>query len=449
MHLGTESSISPNNWEWMARPTAPAVGNMPFQINQTVQEAPCVPLLSHSDVASYIETIVNPKSTARPRFDCPAINVRRYQHLQPHPKFFEKTKFHYMFALDLRDEGVELLPRLLASVIEAMRFLGPSYCALSLVGGGGTPDGVYDVLQALRPKIEGMGAKYYLRHPAIYPGTEGEDRIMNLARLRNLVLAPLTNPSPQDSGRYTTETTIIFINDVAICTEDILELVHQRKVQDADMTCAMDYIFEGTFYDIWVSRTLAGDTFFRVPHNGSWEFSGQLLPNSSDALSRERFDARRPFQVFACWNGAVAFHAAPLFRTAIRPGISWSSDVADPRHKADPVRFRRNMEQDGECYMGEPTLFAKDLWYRGFGKIAAVPSVALSYTMSDGEKIKKVKGFVSDVVGDKGPELDETPIPERISWQLTPPKEVLCARTWQTQKWVPWDQSLHETSEKN
>ncbi|KAI6325835.1 hypothetical protein MCOR14_001339 [Pyricularia oryzae] len=446
INIWTEWSMPTDDWEWMKRPTAPAVENTPFEMSLTVQEAPHVPLLTHSDVASYVESIMNPELTARPRFSCPAINVRRYQHLQPHPMFFERTKVHYMFAMNLRDEGVELLPRLLASVIEAMRFLGPHYCALSLVGGGGTPDGVYDVLEALRPHVEGMGARYYLRHPAIYSEAGGQDRIMQLARLRNLALAPLTNPSRQDSGRYTNETTVIFTNDVAICTEDILELVHQRKVQEADMTCAMDWILEGLFYDVWVSRTLAGNIFFRVPLNGSWEFSAQLMPNSTDAPSRERFDARRPFQVFACWNGAVAFNAAPLFRTGIRPGVSWSSDVADPRQKVDPVRFRRNMELDGECYMGEPTLFAKDLWYRGFGKIAVVPSVALSYTMADGEKMKRLKGWVSDFVGDKGPELDENPIPERITWQLSPPKEVLCARTWQTQRWVPWDQSLRPSS---
>lgn len=438
-HFGTTSISTPNNWKGMLQPSASAAQNIPFQMNLTAQEAPHVPFLSQADVRSYVESIINPDSTAQPRFNCPAINLRRYEHLQSHQNFFEKTKVNYMFTLALRDEGVDLLPRLLASVFEAMRFLGPVNCALSLVGGGGKPDGVYDVLMALRPEIEKLGARYYLRRPAIYPGSE--DRVMQLAQLRNLALSPLTNPSSQDSGRFTTETTVIFLNDVTICTDDILELAHQLDVQGADMTCAMDY-HEGTFYDVWVSRTLVGDSFFRIPESGSWEFSQDLMPNPQDAPSKERLDARRPFQVFACWNGAVVFRAAPLFRTAIRPGITWNSDVADPRFKVDPVRFRRNMEEAGECYMGEPTLFAKDLWHRGYGKIAVVPSVSLCYNMADGKKIKKDKGFVSDLVGDKGPGLDENPVVERIAWQLSPPKEVLCARSWNSQTWIPWDESL-------
>lgn len=37
------------------------------------------------------------------------------------------------------------------------------------------------------------------------------------------------------------------------------------------MTCAFDWIFnDTTFYDVWVSRTLVGDRFFEIPHDGSW-----------------------------------------------------------------------------------------------------------------------------------------------------------------------------------
>jgi alpha-1,3-mannosyltransferase len=51
--------------------------------------------------------------------------------------------------------------------------------------------------------------------------------------------------------------------------EDILELIHQRLLQKADMTCAMDWIYGGaTFYDVWVSRAMNGDQFFEVPQSG-------------------------------------------------------------------------------------------------------------------------------------------------------------------------------------
>lgn len=40
----------------------------------------------------------------------------------------------------------------------------------------------------------------------------------------------------------------------------IVELLHQRVIQDADMTCAMDWYHPGgkdappLFYDVWISR---------------------------------------------------------------------------------------------------------------------------------------------------------------------------------------------------
>jgi alpha-1,3-mannosyltransferase len=141
--------------------------------------------------------------------------------------------------------------------------------------------------------------------------------------------------------------------------EDILELIHQRLLQKADMTCAMDWIYGGaTFYDVWVSRAMNGDQFFEVPQSGSWEFSNNLFWNHPP--SKDRWEAKKPFQVFACWNGATAFTAKP---------------VMDGEVKFRTVhRGRGNDGRNDECYMGEPTLFCKDMWHKGFGRIAVVPT---------------------------------------------------------------------------
>jgi len=37
-------------------------------------------------------------------------------------------------------------------------------------------------------------------------------------------------------------------------------------------------------------------------------------------------------------------------------------------------RGRGNDGRNNECYMGEPTLFCKDMWHKGFGRIAVVPT---------------------------------------------------------------------------
>jgi alpha-1,3-mannosyltransferase len=52
----------------------------------------------------------------------------------------------------------------------------------------------------------------------------GYAKLRNLA-VRDLVLRP---------ERYDPNTTVVFSNDVALCMEDVLELIHQRTLQGAD-----------------------------------------------------------------------------------------------------------------------------------------------------------------------------------------------------------------------
>lgn len=62
---------------------------------------------------------------------------------------------------------------------------------------------------------------------------------------------------------------VVFINDVHLCEADLLEILLQHEVQEADMSCGMDYKelrikeFEAQgypllFYDVWVARDMLG-----------------------------------------------------------------------------------------------------------------------------------------------------------------------------------------------
>lgn len=62
------------------------------------------------------------------------------------------------------------------------------------------------------------------------------------------------------------------------------------------------------------------------------------------------------------------------------------------------IRFRtvkrgKGDSEDQEYYMGEPTLFCKDMWHKGYGRIAVVPSVNVGY---DNEESTKAKGAWAD-----------------------------------------------------
>lgn len=387
----------------------------------------------------YIPSILDPDDDSIDRMMCPPINETRYSHLQ---ETKSDTKPTYFFAINLR-ECVDLLPRLMGSVLEAIRFLGPENCALSIVEGN-SYDGTLEVLELLKDELEEMGTPYYLRRSGLNPGKA--DRIERLAALRQMAISPITGiyvpeeeddpgdpPPPLEKLELAPGAIVLFLNDVAACAEDILELAHQRIVQRADMTCAMDWAHIGPepfFYDVWIARTIGGDTFFDIPvGTGNWDHADWLFP--WEPATKKRLDTGRPFQVFACWNGAVAFSADPVVR--------------------GEIRFRRSAK--GECFQGEPQLFCKDMWYRGRGKIAVVPSVNLQYTDELGRRAKKDKGYVSDWVAKetdedeeeegegRGRSKDALP-PMKIDWKLEPPKKVKCMPVFNTQSWLPWNESL-------
>ncbi|EMR64355.1 putative glycosyltransferase family 69 protein [Eutypa lata UCREL1] len=134
----------------------------------------------------------------------------------------------------------------------------------------------------------------------------------------------------------------------------------------------------------WVARTLQGDLFFDIPpEDASWNSAWNLFWN--DAATRDRYNKKLPFQV------------------------------------------------------GEPTLFCKDLWWAGYGRIAVVPSVNLEYSDEAAKKIKDLKGYTSWWWTEPGEDREDRSI---IQWVEQPPETVKCVPTWEDQSWRPWNESL-------
>ena len=370
-----------------------------------------------AQVTPYLRAIMDPKDTGFDRLQCPKPFTNRYKVLTSHRNASSQyeqrpQKKRYFFALNLY-QCAYVLPRLLASVVEAMRRLGPEDCVLSIVGGP-SGDSTTEILYALREEIEALGVTYYFGTSDLNPLGKGHDRVTDLARLRNFALAPLLAKDHQ----WSVDATVVFINDVSICTDDILELVYQKQYQKADMVCAMDWNNDGnTFYDSWIGRTMNGDMFVEVPQSGSFEFAWNLFWNDKDA--RYRFDEKLPLQVFACWNGAVAFKAEPLL--------------------LHNLQFRAAYK--GECYTGEPNLFCKDLWALGYGQIAVIPSVNVGYNDEQSRGAKEKHGYASGNIEqtehDKG-------LSTEIKWQKAPPALVKCQTDWTHSSWAPWDDALEE-----
>ncbi|KAK4100302.1 glycosyltransferase family 69 protein [Parathielavia hyrcaniae] len=251
----------------------------------------------NAKAASLMASILDPSDTSVDRMFCPPINNTRYGYLAAAKSLPPPKHKQHFFALNLR-QCVDLLPRLLGSLVEAIRFLGPAHCALSIVEGN-SDDGTLETLQLLAGELQAMGVEYWLASSTLDPSAGL--RIRNLAKLRAMALEPVTGPATIPRGRpaeigttyfarpaaiprlpLTPDATITFINDVSACAEDILELIHQRFFQSPDMVCAMDWTNSNPSpnpnpnpqtpnsplhqrpicYDIWITRSLRGNLLF-------------------------------------------------------------------------------------------------------------------------------------------------------------------------------------------
>ncbi|GCB21883.1 alpha-1,3-mannosyltransferase CMT1 [Aspergillus awamori] len=359
------------------------------------------------EIHQFVCGIINHNMTASAQLECPATISQRYHSLIPvdgtHPEI------QYFFALNLYQVIHIILP-LMGSILEAIRYLGPEHCALSIVEGRST-DGTYEILARLKPELDAMGVRYYFSRSPINPLGPGENRIKDLSELRNMALEPLITGARQKGGPFGHDPMIIFINDIGICPEDILELIYQQKVQDATMTCAFDWREEGVIHDVWVSRDLSGDLFFDISSDGSIWDSHNLF--SHHGPSRERFIKHLPVQVYSCWGGMVTLDSGPFID--------------------GQVQFR--FSEEDECYMGEPTLLAQDLWRLGLGKVLAIPTVNVAYEYRWSLRAKNEKGYVHTLLGNSGPGR-YSPHDELVHWQKEPPKQIKCMPAWDDQSWV-------------
>jgi hypothetical protein len=118
----------------------------------------------------YIQAIMNPADKTFARLRCPRPIKERYEGLRRRRNFatrWDTPPRRWFFALNLY-ECSHVLPRLLASVVEAIRFLRPEDCVLSIVGGR-SGDGTTEVLAVLREEMEAMNVTYYFSTSDIDP----------------------------------------------------------------------------------------------------------------------------------------------------------------------------------------------------------------------------------------------------------------------------------------
>ena len=143
-------------------------------------------------------------------------------------------------------------------------------------------------------------------------------RIPYLARVRNQAMAPLLQ---MQSRRQKTFDYVLWINDVAFDTADVMTLLKTRGGHFA-AACAVDFQAYPYYYDTFALRDINGDK--AVSDQWPWF-------RSADA--RADVKAGRSVRVQSCWNGMIAFDAQPFYD---RNG----NKNKNREKKTDPLLFR-------------------------------------------------------------------------------------------------------------
>jgi alpha-1,3-mannosyltransferase len=255
----------------------------------------------------------------------------------------------YFFAINLYN-SFDVIPDLFATLFRVAAIVGYPNVFVSIYENGST-DQTKALLRIFDALTSSVGMRVVIRTSRRTRGAFNH-RIEYLAEVRNAAFGPL-HELRDEQGEYFDS--IIFMNDILPCVDDLLELVWQSRRNNAGITCAADYMYHDeigapVFYDNWVARDINGTALENAPFESVFHH-----PDSSDLFQRHL-----PIQVQSCWNGIAVLDPAPFY---------------SPPH----VRFRMARITEGECSASECSLICNDYWDAGYGRIMMVPRVKLAY----------------------------------------------------------------------
>ena len=287
----------------------------------------------------------------------------------------------YLFAMNLYNSE-KLMRNLIRELPIVLELLGNKHTMVSIYESG-SKDRTGTLLKILALELEIAGINTH-----ISTGMDGVDwskvfRIEALAKIRNNALQPLFDDIQSVNLNHSIPkfSKVVFLNDIFFCAADILELILQQSRSGATMACPLDVEAPNgfnSFYDLWVARTMSGDLLYDAFNNYTDGADNNTIPKSTrakmrssgwnrtnaldifwqDPIGKLRSSLGLPSQVYSCWNGGVVIDSRPFYD-----------------HN---LKFRSG--HPGECKESECSLFCKDLWNLGYGKIALIPNILVSYT---------------------------------------------------------------------
>eukprot|EP00834_Sanchytrium_tribonematis_P008036 NODE_838_length_3589_cov_0.826074.p1 type:complete len:388 gc:universal NODE_838_length_3589_cov_0.826074:2615-1452(-) len=262
-------------------------------------------------------------------------------------------------ALNLHNNE-DVIPHLFMNIFQLIYHFGVNSTFLSIYESGSV-DKSKRYIRRFSRHLRMMHAKFHIKTGNITL-TPQIHRIDYLVRIRNRAMKPFYR---QSSHNITYES-ILFLNDVYSCPNELLELEYQRLLNTADLVGAMDYVLNymkyPILYDTWVSRDMNGLEMRSITFDHIYK----------DLKTEKRVSLQLPFQVSCAWNGAVSLSPTPFMN-----GI----------HFRRGINTNKTMKMPGECASSECSTLCVDFIKNGFNKMLMVPRSKVTYTWDVFEQI--------------------------------------------------------------
>ena len=188
---------------------------------------------------------------------CPSLHnspdlQARYAHLQ--------SRGPTLIAINLFDSDV-VIPSLFRAILDVAAFLPHERLHVSIFENG-SKDHTAAAMAHLAAALTRARITHSITSDTRSTAWADVDRIEQLAIYRNIVIEEVSK-----ENRAVPFESVVYINDVFTCARDVLELMHQRVVQDAHATCGLDWMAKKPIFGGLIGNT--GPTVrYGRNHNG-------------------------------------------------------------------------------------------------------------------------------------------------------------------------------------
>ncbi len=155
----------------------------------------------------------------------------------PTSRRFGPDNHKYFFAINLYN-SFDVIPDLFATLFRVAAVLGYHNVYVSIYENGST-DQTKALLRIFDALTRSVGMRVTIRTSMRTRGAFNH-RIEYLAEVRNAAFVPLHELRDTENEYFDT---IIFMNDILPCVDDLLELIWQSRRNNAGITCAADYMY--------------------------------------------------------------------------------------------------------------------------------------------------------------------------------------------------------------